>query len=322
METHHITLPHKPTVPLHISLHLPSPIPPNPTLLIFLNGLLLPRSSWDPTITHLLSSSPATPLPAAILTYDRFGQGTSPRDPSDPPSSPYGHDALSIISDLHSLLTIVSSTFLHTPLPKVTLLFVANSIGCPLARLYISAYSSPNPTSNSPSNPNKAQTLGVLFLDSMMASTNFVSLFPDPDTVPPPELPEGVTLDDIRHAKDRFKVMFHPDVPNKEGFDRRSLRELLPRADGPRLEGVRVLVVVGHDWDVFAEEGEKGSLGVSKAVTNTYVNPAWTRYNEGLTRLVDDAELKIAPGCGHFIQRDGPEFVAAEILRLLERVGK
>ena len=65
----------------------------------------------------------------------------------------------------------------------------------------------------------------------------------------------------------------------------------------------------------------KGSLAVPKAVTNAYVNPAWRAYNEGLASLAEDAELKIADGCGHFIQRDGPEFVAGEILRVLERVG-
>jgi pimeloyl-ACP methyl ester carboxylesterase len=61
---------------------------------------------------------------------------------------------------------------------------------------------------------------------------------------------------------------------------------------------------------------------VPKAVINAYVNPAWTAYNEGLVRLAEDSELKIAKGCGHFIPRDDPEFVAGEILRLLERVGR
>ncbi|KAK0623821.1 Alpha/Beta hydrolase protein [Immersiella caudata] len=313
METHLITLPHKPTSPLHISLSLPSPIPPNPTLLIFLNGLLLPRTSWTPTVSHLLSSFSSThPLPA-LLTYDRFGQGTSPRDPADllPSETPYGHDALSITTDLHALLTVTSTQYLHTPLSQTKLIFIANSIGCPLARLYITSH--PDLT-----------ILAAIFLDSMMANADFVSLLPDPETTLDLEknLPEGVTLGDIVHARERFRAMFHPDVPNREGFDRRGLKRLLPEADGPRLTRGMRLVVVGHDGDVFAEEGEKGSLGVKKAVTNAYVNPAWTRYNEGLTRLVADSELKIAKGCGHFIQRDDPEFVAGEILRLLERVGK
>ncbi|KAK0646989.1 Alpha/beta hydrolase family-domain-containing protein [Cercophora newfieldiana] len=318
MEDHLITLPHKPSAPLHISLSPPSPpsSPLSTTLLIFLNGLLLPRSSWIPTISHLQATASAqnSPLPA-LLTYDRFGQGTSPRDPSDPPHStnPYGHDAHTIITDLHALLTIISHSQLSTPLSNLTLILIANSIGCPLARLY--AASHPGSVS------------GFLFLDSMMANTDFVSLFPDPESRPPPSVPKGITLDDLRHARARFKSMFHPSVPNKEGFDRRGLAGLLPAADAPRLPAGRggrepVLVVVGHDPEVFAEEGEKGSLGVPKAVTNAYVNPAWRAYNEGLAKLADGSEVKIASGCGHFIQKDGPEFVAGEILRLLERVGR
>jgi hypothetical protein len=56
--------------------------------------------------------------------------------------------------------------------------------------------------------------------------------------------------------------MFHPSVPNAEGFDRGELAKDLPWADEPKLpagpggRGV-LLVVVGHDGEVFAEEGEK-----------------------------------------------------------------
>ncbi len=59
-------------------------------------------------------------------------------------------------------------------------------------------------------------------------------------------------------------------------------------------------------------------MSVPKAVTNRYMNPAWASYNEGLTRLTKaNGSLKIAPKCGHFIQKDDPAFVAAEINTIL-----
>ncbi len=65
----------------------------------------------------------------------------------------------------------------------------------------------------------------------------------------------------------------------------------------------------------------QGSLSVPKAVINRYMNPAWGFYNEGLTRLVKTHRaVKIAQGCGHFIQKDDPAFVATEINAILEEL--
>src|SRR5277367_5001121 len=51
-------------------------------LIVFLNGLGLPQSSWFPVIAGLTESLQNQRPP--LLTYDRFGQGTSPDpDPSD-----------------------------------------------------------------------------------------------------------------------------------------------------------------------------------------------------------------------------------------------
>jgi pimeloyl-ACP methyl ester carboxylesterase len=48
------------------------------------------------------------------------------------------------------------------------------------------------------------------------------------------------------------------------------------------------------------------------------MNPAWGVYNQGLTHLVrTKSAVKIAKGCGHFIQKDDPAFVAAEINSIL-----
>lgn len=55
----------------------------------------------------------------------------------------------------------------------------------------------------------------------------------------------------------------------------------------------------------------------------TYANPAWRRYNEGLTHTTDPGRA-IGPitavNCGHFIQIDDPGFVSDELVSLLDRV--
>jgi hypothetical protein len=56
------------------------------------------------------------------------------------------------------------------------------------------------------------------------------------------------------------------------------------------------------------------------------MNPGWAAYNAGLTKLTTEADgsgtgvLKIAKNCGHFIQKDDPAFVAAELDSLLTEV--
>ncbi|KAL1841561.1 hypothetical protein VTJ49DRAFT_6934 [Mycothermus thermophilus] len=285
-------------------------------LIVFLNGLLLPSATWSETISHLLTLRRTSHLPTSfILSYDRYGQGKSDSDPTDPPDSDYGHDPLAVVSDLHQLLQqLVQDHHLPGPLGSLRIIFVCNSIGCVLARLYAAS--------------NPGLVAAYLFLDSMMANTDFVSIFPDPDDPDfnKRKLPKGVTPDDLRHARLKFRQYFHPEVPNNERLDRRGLRKLLPHADEPALPdgpgGKKpILTVVGHDWEEFAEQCERGSLGVSKAVINAYMNPAWGRYNEGLTRLTSPpGELKVARDCGHFIQKDDPEFVANEVNDILNRI--
>lgn len=163
-----------------------------------------------------------------------------------------------MVEDLHQLLVQVCEDVLQLAAPEnggdTRLVFVANSIGCAIARLYAAAH------------PGTAA--GFLFLDSMMANTDFVSLFPDPDApeFEPGNLPEGVSAEDVRHAREQYQRMFHPTVPNHEHFDRRDLRELLPFADKPLLPAGPgghdpVLTVVGHDWHVFARNSAEVSPG-------------------------------------------------------------
>lgn len=261
MEPQTISLTTKPGASLHISALFPDVTKDSPLrniLVVFLNGLILPRSLWSESLDHLLKirtdSNPNNHLPTGLLTYDRFGQGDSDPDPADPPDTPYGHDARTVVADLHQLLSQISQDRLKRPLEELSLVFVCNSIGCPLARIYAAAY--PGTVS------------GFLFLDSMMANSDFVdSLFPDPDDdtgFDSGDLPEDISVEDIRYARERFRAFFHPTATNPERFDRRNLAELLPFADGPPLPGVlggrrpRV-VVVGHDPDEFATQCEEVS---------------------------------------------------------------
>ncbi|KAK3351869.1 hypothetical protein B0H65DRAFT_546869 [Neurospora tetraspora] len=166
-------------------------------------------------------------------------------------------------------------------------------------------------------------------------TVSFVSVFPDPDAPgfdPGKYLKEGVDEEALRWARKQFREKFHPSVGNPERLDRRGLRGLLPFSDKPKVKlpgegegsedgreqdqakesgsGTKRItrprvIVIGHDWDVFAEHNEKtyaaeqffshvvhtpaphlqGPMSVPKAVINGYMNPAWQRYNEGLTRL-------------------------------------
>lgn len=59
---------------------------------------------------------------------------------------------------------------------------------------------------------------------------------------------------------------------------------------------------------------------MAKAVTQAYVNPHWGSYNDGLTKIGESGKVRISKGCGHFIQRDDPSFVATELSSLLDEI--
>jgi pimeloyl-ACP methyl ester carboxylesterase len=344
-EVSSLALENKPGAQIHYTYY-PASKPyaghPNPfsqTLIVFLNGLMMPRSSWDPAMRSFLEKRIVGRLPyPALLSYDRYGQGDSDRDPDDehPPPS-HGHDAMSAVKALKQFTLQIWRDHLdvNKPTHYPCLIFVCNSIGCALARLFAQCY--PGTVS------------GLLFLDSIMANSDYQDLWPDPDA---PDfnshtLPEGVTEDELRATREKFRRMFHPDVPSQEGLSRRNLPQLLPYSDAPKLEGYLgrgpYLTVVGHDWETFAEQSctymslskatlglqrltqriDKGTLQTPKVLTMTYANPAWRRYNEGLCRITDEGKA-IGPitavRCGHFIQQDDPRFVSDEMVSLLDRV--
>jgi pimeloyl-ACP methyl ester carboxylesterase len=344
-EVSSLALDNKPGAQIHYTYY-PASKPhgghPNPfsqTLIVFLNGLMMPRSSWDPAMRSFLEKRIVGRLPyPALLSYDRYGQGDSDVDPDDPhPPPSHGHDAISAVKALKQFTLQIWREHLdiNKPTHYPCLIFVCNSIGCALARLFAQCY--PGTVS------------GLLFLDSIMANSDYQDLWPDPDA---PDfnshtLPEGVTQDEVRATREKYRRMFHPDVPSQEGLSRRNLPQLLPHADAPKLEGYLgrgpYLTVVGHDWETFAEQSctylslskstlglqrltrqiDEGTMQTPKILTMTYANPAWRRYNEGLCRITDEGKA-IGPitavRCGHFIQQDDPRFVSDEMVSLLDRV--
>jgi pimeloyl-ACP methyl ester carboxylesterase len=58
----------------------------------------------------------------------------------------------------------------------------------------------------------------------------------------------------------------------------------------------------------------------ARAATIAYAQPPWAAYNAGLATLAEGGVLKIARGCGHFVQKDDPAFVAAEVDAMLDAV--
>jgi pimeloyl-ACP methyl ester carboxylesterase len=63
-------------------------------------------------------------------------------------------------------------------------------------------------------------------------------------------------------------------------------------------------------------------MKLPRSATYNYAHPHWVKYNEGLATLAEGGVLKIAPGCGHFVQKDNPAFVAAELDSILDVVSR
>ncbi|KAL2673916.1 hypothetical protein Neosp_012361 [[Neocosmospora] mangrovei] len=311
-----IRLETKPTARLRYSFSPATTSTTESTLIVFVNGLGLPQAGWAPAITKLRELSPQK-LPA-ILTYDRFGQGQSvDRDPADEGAADpsHAHDCMSAVRDMRQLITQIAKEKMNVEEPDtLRIVFVGNSVGCSLIRLYAQEY------------PDAVG--GILFLDSTLTDTDFVSLFPDPDAKSfDPNLPPGVTAESLRDAREKIGQRFHPDVGSQEGLSRRNLFQLLPHADSPPLykagEDAPYITVLGHDFDFFAERSEI-DLGIPVAVIQIYMNTYWHRYNQGLAKLTVPEKGKgpfQVPGAGHFIQADNPAYVAErlhEMLQLLE----
>ena len=234
---------------LHYS-YLKSPCSEPAHLIVFLNGLMTDKTSWLAIMSKVSQAMPSHPT---MLAYDRYGQGlTEDRDPQDKDREEgYGHDALDVTRDLHQLILQFVEKHFVAPQEPPHIILVGASIGCAIARLYAQEH--------------PRSVAGLLFLDSIMANSNF-DFWPDPDALDfdPSSLSEDITLDVLREQRIAFAARFSPKAVNREGFDRRNLASLLPYSDAPKLQGPcdkgPYIMVVGHDPETFAEE----SLEVSR----------------------------------------------------------
>ena len=306
-----VVLPHKPTASIACS-YVSGTDPA--VLVVFLNGLMTDKSSWIPVIAGIIRQrkSLASPEFPSLLAYDRYGVGmTEDRDPLDQGKEPgHGHDCRDAAEDLHHLVQHFSKGLKLLSGEKLRVVLVANSIGCAIARLYAGSHS----------------VAAVLFLDSIMANSSF-DFWPDPDapTFDKRELPDDVSLEVLKEHRAKFAAIFSPDAVNREGLSRRNLARLLPQSDGPMLgdpSGRPWVTVVGHDFDAFAAESLR-TFGTPIGLSMMYMNPTWHKYNHGLVHLTDREKSKgpiFAKGCGHFIQRDDPDFVIEETLDLVDKV--
>ncbi|KAL9133311.1 MAG: hypothetical protein Q9175_005513 [Cornicularia normoerica] len=306
-----VILPHKPTATIACS-YVSGTDPA--VLVVFLNGLMTDKSSWIPVMSGIIRQrkSLASPEFPSMLAYDRYGVGmTEDRDPLDQGREQgHGHDCRDAAEDLHYLISHFSKGLKLLSGEELRVVLVANSIGCAIARLYAERY----------------PVAAVLFLDSIMANSDF-DFWPDPDApgFNKRELPHDVSVDVLREQRAKFAAIFRPDVMNREGLSRRNLAKLLPHSDGPVLgyQGERPWVtVVGHDFKAFAAESLR-TMGTPIGLSVMYMNPTWHKYNQGLAHITDREKSKgpiFAKGCGHFIQRDDPNFVVKETLDLVDKV--
>ena len=311
-----LALPSKPSAKLAYRLFPASASSTSNLRIVFLNGLGLPMDGWLPAIRLLLASPGADAPSYSILKYDRYGQGASvDRDPHDAAAADpkHAHDVAAVARDLHELLQQVDAAHPDGH-AEHQLILVSNSLGGATARLYAAQF--------------PGSVYGYLFLDSVLANSDFVSIVLDPDAASfdASALPPAVTAEQLRVFRQRMGAIFHPANGSAEGTSRRNLAQLLPHADAPKLprtaDGAPHITVVGHGFAAFADESSR-AFGIAEPVTSAYMNPHWHRYNEGLIRLTDEARSRgpiEAVGSGHFIQKDRPDLVADEIGQLVARV--
>ncbi|KAF5022462.1 hypothetical protein F66182_5498 [Fusarium sp. NRRL 66182] len=312
-----IRLETKPGAELSYSFHASTaPRNTSPTLVVFVNGLGAPQAGWTATIAKLKELSPNKS--PALLTFDRFGQGQmSDRDPSDEGAADptHAHDCMSVVGDMRQLIAQILRDELGVDDPDgARLVLVANSIGCAISRLYACEY--------------PGTVAGVLFLDSVLTDTDFVSVFPDPDAqgFNPDDLPTGITAHHLRTARGETRKRFHPDVGSREGLSRKNLSQLLPYAYSPVLPSVGgndpYITVLGHDFDFFASRTGT-DFGIPDEVVQAYLNPYWYHYNKGLAKLTSSERSEgpvQVPDAGHFIQLDNPGFVAQKLDDILQKL--
>lgn len=222
------------------------------TLIICVSGVDNLQTIWYPMVEAIRKDKPKYLPP--ILMYDRVGQGASTRKDTRLRGLPAGFqgDCLDAAHDIHDIVEHVATTrfgLLSGSLADLRIIFVGNSIGCAISRLYAQTY--------------PRTVAGLLLLDSTIANSDTVSLFPDPMSpgFDASKLPPGATAEVCTRARKIVHQIYHPTSKNREGLWRGNLPELLPYADGPKLQGpapgTPFVTVVEHDHSLFAQEVEK-----------------------------------------------------------------
>ncbi|WWC63741.1 uncharacterized protein I303_106346 [Kwoniella dejecticola CBS 10117] len=312
-----ITIPCKESAPIQAHLIKNQTDVDVSKLVVFINGMMAPQAAWLPVIDLVKDNAQTRVDPSvAYLTYDRFGTGTTTHKDPKPADPVFGNDLNSIVSDLEAVIHQIAPSSSIPP----SLVLVGNSIGCAVARHFAAR--------------NPGRVAGLLLLDSVLANSDFHDdIYPNPSSkdFDPSALPTGLSVEDLNKARELAFKFFSPTLPNPQGFDRRNMAQLLPDSDGPKLVGAGgsagakgqqppKVIVVGHDPDKFKDDSvtRQGMPAASLG----YVQSAWERYNEGLTKIGDcERGVVIAKGAGHFIQVDQPQFTAEVLGGLLAQVG-
>jgi hypothetical protein len=73
-------------------------------------------------------------------------------------------------------------------------------------------------------------------------------------------IPAGTTLEVYQAAYTKLTTVFAADAKNKEGFDRREIKNILLDPSRPKLKGSKTtdngpwITVVGHELEAFSNE--------------------------------------------------------------------
>jgi hypothetical protein len=91
-------------------------------------------------------------------------------------------------------------------------------------------------------------------------------------------IPAGTPLDVYQAAYQKMTTIFAASAKNKEGFDRREIKTILPVPSKPKLKGSKTsekgpwIIVVGHELEAFSKE-EWEMLKVPLGMATRYTQP-------------------------------------------------
>lgn len=186
--------------------------------------------------------------------YDRVGQTASIGRNQDVPGRPRGHgrDCLDAAHDLREVITSVGDKHLgisYGQIDNLRIILVACSISCAIARLYATEF--------------PKTVVGLVLVDSTLANSDTVSLFPDPASpdFSPASLPAGVTPELCADSGKKIFPVYGSESKNPEGLWRGTLPGLLPYSDSPKLQGPEpgtpYVTVIEHDPEIFPLQVEQ-----------------------------------------------------------------